>query len=305
MELNKIYLGDAYELIKQVPDKSIDLIVTDPPYQFVDGGQGHSEIAERATRHRKEITSLDTEITKIYSGGGCFGTKNRNYHSQLGITKERQTYLDYINKNGKDEESERLRIIANGVDNRDNIAFVSKGIDNSILEEFCRVMKKINIYIWCNKNQLRQLIDFFDDKGCNIDLLTWNKQNPIPTCNNTYLSDIEYCVFAREKGVRIYGSYETKHKWFTTSANTYDKERYKHPTIKPLERIKEYLINSIDERERERAVVLDSFIGSGTTAVACKELGINYIGFELNEEFYKIACDRVNGIEASGQVRLC
>lgn len=32
MELNKIYLGDAYELIKQVPDKSVDLIVTDPPY---------------------------------------------------------------------------------------------------------------------------------------------------------------------------------------------------------------------------------------------------------------------------------
>ena len=45
-------------------------------------------------------------------------------------------------------------------------------------------------------------------------------------------------------------------------------------------------------------------MGSGTTAVACKELGINYIGFELNEKFYKIACDRVNGIEASGQVRL-
>ena len=34
MKLNKIYLGDAYELIKQIEDKSIDLIITDPPYEL-------------------------------------------------------------------------------------------------------------------------------------------------------------------------------------------------------------------------------------------------------------------------------
>ena len=34
MELNDIYYGDAYELIKQIDDKSIDLIITDPPYEF-------------------------------------------------------------------------------------------------------------------------------------------------------------------------------------------------------------------------------------------------------------------------------
>jgi len=38
MELNKIYLGDCYELIKQLPDKSIDLIYTDPPYDIGEGG---------------------------------------------------------------------------------------------------------------------------------------------------------------------------------------------------------------------------------------------------------------------------
>ena len=44
------------------------------------------------------------------------------------------------------------------------------------------------------------------------------------------------------------------------------------------------------------AVVLDTFLGSGTTAVACKELNRHYIGFELNEEYFKIAQDRLNGI---------
>jgi DNA modification methylase len=37
-------------------------------------------------------------------------------------------------------------------------------------------------------------------------------------------------------------------------------------------------------------------MGSGTTAVACKELGRHYIGFEMNPKYYKIAVDRVNGI---------
>ena len=258
---NNIYCGDCYELIKLVPDKSIDLVIIDPPYEFVMGGKGSSEIASRKYNNKSEIYALDTENTKqkigtgYTSGGGCFGTKKRAYHSQLAdtdISKARKEYLEYVKLYGKDEESERLRVIANSVDNRENTSFISQGFDNSILDELCRVMKKINIYVWCNKNQLRQLIDYFDDKGCFIDLLTWNKTNPIPTCNNTYLSDIEYCVFAREQGVRIYGSVATKHKWFTSPCNVDDKEKYGHQTVKPLERIKEFIINSINERERER-----------------------------------------------------
>ena len=313
IKLNNIYCGDCYELIKFVADKSVDLVIIDPPYEFVQGGKGHSDLGTRKHNNKGEIYSLDTEITKANigtgytSGGGAFGTKKRAYHSQLAptdVSEARRRYEEYVKEHGVDEESERLRVIANTIDLGDNISFVSKGFDNEILDELCRVMKKINIYVWCNKNQLRQIIDYFDDKGCFIDLLTWNKTNPIPTCNNTYLSDIEYCVFAREKGVKIYGTVETKHKWFTSSCNVDDKDKYKHPTIKPLERIKQFIVNSIDERERERAVVLDTFLGSGTTCVAAKHLGCQYIGFELNPEFYQIAVDRLNGIDQNGQLDL-
>lgn len=250
---NNIYLGDCYELIKLMPDKCVDLVITDPPYEFVMGGKGHSELGGRKYKSKGEIYALDTELTKknigtgYSSGGGCFGTKKRAYHSQLAptdVSEARKKYEEYVKEHGKDEEAERLRVIANAVENRENTSFISKGFDNSILDELCRIMKKINIYIWCNKNQLRQIIDYFDDKGCFIDLLTWNKTNPIPTCNNTYLSDIEYCVFAREQGVKVYGSVATKSKWFTTSCNVDDKKKYNHPTIKPLERIKQYVINS-------------------------------------------------------------
>ena len=53
MNTNYIKLGDCYKLLKQIPDNSIDLIVTDPPYEFQQGG-----------------------------GGGTFGSKNRTYHKE-------------------------------------------------------------------------------------------------------------------------------------------------------------------------------------------------------------------------------
>lgn len=194
--IDKIYCGDSYELIKQIPDNSIDLVIIDPPYEFCMGGKGKSELGNRKSKSAEEIYSLDTDITKknIVSGGGAFGTKNRNYYSQLNetdVSLSRKKYLDYVSNNGKNEESKSQN---------ENLRFISRGITNEILDELCRVMKKINIYIFCNKNQLRQYIDYFDDKGVNIDLLTWHKTNPIPTCNNTYLSDTEYIVFAREGG---------------------------------------------------------------------------------------------------------
>ena len=51
-------------------------------------------------------------------------------------------------------------------------------------------------------------------------------------------------------------------------------------------------------------VVLDTFVGSGTTCVACKKLGRRYIGMEINEEYWKIANNRLNEINADGQMSI-
>ena len=94
----------------------------------------------------------------------------------------------------------------------------------------------------------------------------------------------------------MYGTYKTKSKVYISKANVEDKKKFKHPTIKPLERIKEYIINS----SVEGGVVLDPFFGSGTTGVAAQELKRKFIGIEINEEYYRIACDRLKGIDANG-----
>lgn len=66
-------------------------------------------------------------------------------------------------------------------------------------------------------------------------------------------------------------------------------ERGLHPTQKPVQ-LFEYLIRTYTDIGE---TVLDNCMGSGTTAIACIRSGRNYVGFEQDEGYYKIACDRV------------
>lgn len=226
MEVDVIYNEDCLEGMKKIPDGSVDLIVTDPPYLMTCG-----------------------------QGGGAFGRDKREYHNEI------EPLTDNFNL--------------------------------EVLNELVRIMKKINIYIWCSKDQLRQYIDFFEDLGCKTELLTWHKTNPVPTCNNKYLSDTEYLLFFREKGVKIFGSYETKKKYYVTPTNKSDKDLFGHPTIKPLDIIQNLIVNSSQEND----IVLDPFLGSGTTAVAAVNTNRHYIGFELDEKYFDIACQRLDEAE--------
>lgn len=136
-------------------------------------------------------------------------------------------------------------------------------------------------------------MDYFIGKhNCRFELFTWHKSNPIPTCNNKYLSDTEYCLMFRAENTKIEGTYETKSKYFISQLNKKDKNLYEHPTIKPIEFVKNHIINSTKEND----IVLDCFLGSGTTAVACKELGRKYIGFEIDYNYFNIAKNRLNGV---------
>lgn len=165
---------------------------------------------------------------------------------------------------------------------------LSEGFNIEVLKETERVLKATNTYVFCSKNQLLPLLAFYKDK--NVDVLVWHKTNAIPTINNKYKSDLEYIVFARDKGVRIQApSVEEASKVYTSLINTKDKNKWGHPTIKPLPLIERLVRNS----SNGGGIVLDPFIGSGTTAVAAIKNGRHYIGFEKNEAYYKIALKRI------------
>lgn len=163
------------------------------------------------------------------------------------------------------------------------------GFDLKVLDMLIPKMKKINMYIYCSKRQVKDLIEYFINKDCNYEILTWHKQNPSPLINNNYLPDTEYVIFAREKGVKLYGSYHTKRKYYISGVNQIDKKKYKHPTIKPLPFIENHIINS----SKEGDLILDCYCGSGTTLVGAIKTNRNFIGFEIDKNYYEIAKQRV------------
>ena len=97
----------------------------------------------------------------------------------------------------------------------------------------------------------------------------------------------------RENGCKIYGSYETKRKWYVSETNKADKDKWGHPTIKPLNIIK----NIIENSSQKGDIVLDCFMGSGTTGIACKQLGRDFIGCEINPTYFKVAQERIGATE--------
>ena len=130
----------------------------------------------------------------------------------------------------------------------DRLGDIKDGFDTAILDEMCRVMKRINIYIFCSQKQIQQYLDYFvTRRGCNWNLLSWHKTNPIPACGNKYLNDTEYILFFREKGVKVYGSYDTKRTFYVSLRNQEDNVRYHHPTVKPLQIIRNFVLNSTVE----------------------------------------------------------
>lgn len=175
---------------------------------------------------------------------------------------------------------------------------ITDGIDWAILDEFLRVMKRINCFIRCSKDQILYLLNFFTQHGAKFEILTWVKSNPTPMTNNMWLPDIEYCLHFRESGVRMNDGYHLKSKWHKSQKNISDKQVFDHPTIKPLELVRRHICHAT----RENDVVLDPFIGSGTTAVACRECSRRYIGIEIDPRWHKVAVDRLDGIDARGQV---
>lgn len=166
------------------------------------------------------------------------------------------------------------------------------GYSDIVLNELCRVLKRINCYIFCSQKQIPLLLDYFTKRNCNWNILCWHKTNPVPTCNNKYLNDTEYCMYFREKGVKLFGSYQTKKTYFVLPVNVKDKKKYNHPTVKPLEIIETFIINSSEQGD----IVLDPFAGTGTTAVAALKHDRNYLCYEIIPEYYNICLTRVNEV---------
>lgn len=176
-------------------------------------------------------------------------------------------------------------------------ADISKGYNiREVGKELVRVMKNINLYIWCNKVQIPDYFNYYvNELGCKFEIICWHKTNALPTYKNKYLSDTEYCLYFRKGGycdpsqTAEEERYENAKTFYIAPLNAKDKKLWKHPTIKPLDITQKFIKNS----SKKGDLVLDCFMGSGTTGVACKNLERDFVGIELNRDYYKIALERI------------
>lgn len=174
---------------------------------------------------------------------------------------------------------------------RDSVEFIANGIDyNNVFSEFIRVCKIPNMIIFCSNLQIGKIISFFSSKELKTDVLVWEKSNPAPMCNGKYMSDLEYIIRVYDKGSPFNNNVPIKWK---RKCKIYpimiDKDKL-HPTQKPLKLMTELVITHSFENQ----VVLDPFMGSGTTGVTCVSNKRNFIGMELDENYFNIAEKRIN-----------
>jgi DNA modification methylase len=231
--IDKVIQGDCLEVMKQIPDNSIDLIFTDPPYNI----------------------SKKNKIFRDYTSG-----KNGNISMDFGE-------WDY----------------------------------NFQIEPFLIESKRVlrddgSIIVWTSEQLFGKYRDWFEKNMYPKQMLIWIKANPLPQFRLVgYRQATELMFWALKKkstknnpNFIFLGQEEMTNVFYAPIVG--GKERTKHPTQKPLS----ISMEIIRRHCRPGGIVLDPFLGSGTTAVAAKKLGRHFIGIEINPEYVKIANERLN-----------
>jgi len=220
----KLYNGDCLEVMKDIPDGSVDLIVTDPPYRTISGGNK----SKWASGYPNSVLSKND--------GKIFEQNDINH-------------LDWL--------KESYRVLKN----------------NS------------HIYIMTNLLNLFTIQQLAERVGFKThNLLIWEKNNA--NANRWYMKNCEYVLFMRKGNAKTINnpSSKTVHKFNNIIGNKI------HPTEKPVELMELYILNSSKEGE----TVLDPFMGSGSTILAAIKNNRIGIGIEKDEEYFKIAEQRIN-----------
>lgn len=150
-----------------------------------------------------------------------------------------------------------------------------------------------NIYI------LGYLLNKFEYKIMNN--ITWQKTNPAPNLGcRTFTHSTETILWAKQNkhSKHVYNYYlmkelnggkQMKDVWTTSTTKKREKTFGKHPTQKPLEIMEQMILASTTEE----SLILDPFVGSGTTCVAANKLKRRSIGIDNNEDYINIAKKRI------------
>jgi len=167
--------------------------------------------------------------------------------------------------------------------NQGDIVKCDMGFDDWAQLVFSALSDKCQAYFMTNGRNIKDMQTALEGAGFKLHtVLVWDKKTALP--NKYYQNITEFCLF-------MY-----KGKAFTISdpasknlVSIFQRDESTHPTEKPIELMRLWIANSTQRNDQ----VLDPFMGSGTTGVACAKLGRKFIGIELDETYFNIACERI------------
>jgi len=261
----EIKLQEGFEYLSTIPNKSIDLILTDPPY----------------------IISRDSGMNSHYN------TVKENERMNVQEVKTQEEWLAYKTENGLTDDTKRDNYIKYGtIYGKKYCVKTDYGEWDSeftmdVLDRFIgEYYKKLRIGgtmimffdIW-KISELKALLD--KHKFKQIRFIEWIKTNPQPLNSKVnYLTNCrEIALLGVKGGSPTFNSkYDNGIYEFPLQGG---KNRF-HPTQKSLRLFEEL----IKKHSNEDSVVLDTFLGSGTTAFACKNTNRRFKGCEISNEYY-------------------
>lgn len=164
-------------------------------------------------------------------------------------------------------------------------------IDNEILfsewlpKVYKMLKKDAHMYVFVNDKNVQDMLNEAEKSGFFLhNILVWHKNNKTP--NRWYMKDCEFILFFRKgKSFPINNLGDSQLMEFK---NINGKDKL-HPTQKPVELIQKLILNS----SKIGDTVLDPFLGSGSTGVACISTNRKFIGIELDDKYYHIAKERI------------
>ena len=226
--------GDCLELMKQVPDKSIDLILCDLPY-------GTTKCKWDVVIPFDKLWAQYNRIIKDNGAIVLFG--NEPFSSQLRLSNLKNYKYDWVwdKKRGSNFATVKIRPF--------------NSFENIMV--FYKKQPTYNPQMW--------------------------KSTPY-TCKQGYVGVAKQTGLYRDDVITVNNGDR-----YPLTILSFSKETGLHPTQKPVALL-EYLIKTYTN---EGDVVLDNCMGSGSTGVACKNTNREFIGMELDEKYYKIACERL------------
>lgn len=299
-----LFQGDCLEVMKGIPDGSVDCVITDPPYGIV----GNIASTDSFNHGMKGKTTWDSvidskymwyEINRVLRVNGCCILFSQDpYTTELVVNGHNNVPFSYRMTWVKDHFANALVAKKAPVSYAEDVCVFFKRHDDLKLHPLRQYIKSIIDHIGKTKKQV--FAEMGHQGACHF--LRYDTDQFSLCTEKTYNELIELYGIDELDGFKTYAELSEINRAFNRVFNLHDGKKYKsnvleykkdyngyHPTQKPVLLLEDLIKTYSNEHD----TVLDFTMGSGSTGVACVNTNRKFIGIELDETYFNIAKERI------------